>query len=184
MTTITSSLPSGRRETSFLAALASGQRPTHCCAGRWSGQRGPEHCATLSYSTSSAGVVHIVSAPVFFRSTVTGSSICSDVTELFAVPGYVGLPRLLRLTVDAKLRDACFESVLSLATKRRRLHITDPEGLILKILQVYSKLCAPPYLNLAFLLASTQSFIDLQLPHAFIRMKTEALPYLASTSFV
>lgn len=37
----------------------------------------------------------------------------------------------------------------------------------MKILQVYSKLCASPYLNLAFLLASTQSFMDLQLPPRF-----------------
>ncbi|VDK23278.1 unnamed protein product [Taenia asiatica] len=113
------------------------------------------------------GVVHIVSAPVFFYSSAKNSNICSDAAELFAVPGYVGMPRLLRLAVDSKLRTACFESVLSPATKRRRLHITDPQGLIMKILQVYSKLCASPYLNLAFLLASTQSFMDLQLPPRF-----------------
>lgn len=59
------------------------------------------------------GVVHVVSAPVFFHSSVTNSNICSDPAELFAVPGYVGLPRLLRLAVDATLRDACFESVVS-----------------------------------------------------------------------
>ncbi|CDS41470.1 nitrogen permease regulator 2 protein [Echinococcus multilocularis] len=150
---------------SRLLPLVNGQRTVAQAAGLANVDRSIARlCLT---QLAQLGVVHIVSAPVFFRSTVTGSSICPDVTELFAVPGYVGLPRLLRLTVDAKLRDACFESVLSLATKRRRLHITDPEGLILKILQVYSKLCASPYLNLAFLLASTQSFIDLQLPPRF-----------------
>uniref|UniRef100_A0A0R3TZL3 Mediator of RNA polymerase II transcription subunit 12-like protein n=1 Tax=Rodentolepis nana TaxID=102285 RepID=A0A0R3TZL3_RODNA len=34
----------------------------------------------------------------------------------------------------------------------------------LKIFQVFSKLCASPYLNLSFLLTSTQSFVDLLLP--------------------
>ncbi|KAM3173919.1 hypothetical protein ACTXT7_011621 [Hymenolepis weldensis] len=132
------------------------------------------------------GVIRAVSAPVFLHPTVLSGT---SPVEIFSIPGYVGLPRLLRLLVDEKLRNACFESVmlhnapqdwielpillvevptslfqLSASTKRERLHITDPEGLILKILQVFSKLCGSPYLNLSFLLTSTQSFVNLILP--------------------
>ncbi|VDM32833.1 unnamed protein product [Hydatigera taeniaeformis] len=150
---------------SRLLPLVNGQRTVAQVAGLANVDRSIARlCLT---QLAQLGVVHVVSAPIFFHSSITGNNICSNDGELFAVPGYVGLPRLLRLAVDVKLRDACFESVLSLATKRRRLHITDPHGLVMKILQVYSKLCASPYLNLAFLLASTQSFVELQLPPCF-----------------
>ncbi|VDL58332.1 unnamed protein product [Hymenolepis diminuta] len=107
------------------------------------------------------GAIRVVSAPIFLHPTVLSGN---SPLEIFSIPGYVGLPRLLRLLVDEKLRNACFESVLSASTKYERLHIIDPEGLILKILQVFSKLCGSPYLNLSFLLTSTQSFVNLILP--------------------
>lgn len=53
------------------------------------------------------GVVRLVSAPIFLSN---GKS--SEASEMFSVSGYVGLPKLLRLTIDEKLRDACFESVV------------------------------------------------------------------------
>ncbi|KAM7537756.1 hypothetical protein Aperf_G00000078709 [Anoplocephala perfoliata] len=123
------------------------------------------------------GAIHAVSSPIFQHSAAFHDN---NSMELFSIPGYVGLPRLLRLITDDKLRNACFESVLSTWTRRRRLHLHDPEGLILKILQVFSKLCASPYLNLSFLLASTQSFVDLILPQSLssqdMRSTTAHLP--------
>lgn len=56
------------------------------------------------------GVVRVVSAPIFLCG---GRSL--EASEMFSIPGYVALPKLLRLTVDAKLRDACFQSVVGLS---------------------------------------------------------------------
>ncbi|VDO12304.1 unnamed protein product [Rodentolepis nana] len=56
------------------------------------------------------GAIRAVSAPIFLHPTVlTGNSP----TEIFSIPGYVGFPRLLRLLLDERLRNACFESVVS-----------------------------------------------------------------------
>ncbi|VDD79947.1 unnamed protein product [Mesocestoides corti] len=121
------------------------------------------------------GAVRAVSAPIFLHPT----SVQGDLAELFSVPGYVGLPRLLRLATDETLRNACFESVLSQSTIRRRLHVDDPDRLILTVLQVYSKLCASSYLSLTFLLASTQHIAEILVSPSSKESKNSSLPCIS-----
>lgn len=59
---------------------------------------------------SQLGVIRALSAPIFLHPTALSGN---NPMEIFSIPGYVGLPRLLRLIVDDKLRNACFESVVS-----------------------------------------------------------------------
>lgn len=59
---------------------------------------------------SALGAVRVVSAPIFVHPIACARETGSG--EIFCVPGYVGLPRLLSLATDASLRDACFASVV------------------------------------------------------------------------